>query len=83
METYQERVGRYRILRHEEMSEQRKAEYRLNGIDPDDLWTLVWSFDDEDKAKEQLARCIETKAECSTYILRDNGEASIIERPYW
>lgn len=83
METYQERVGRYRILRHEELPPEHKASYRLNGIDPDTLWTLVWSFDDEAAAREQLAFCIEHQPSYATHILKDNGEPSFIERTAW
>ena len=44
-QTYQERVGRYRIIRHEVLPAEHQASYRLRGIDPDDLWSLIWSFD--------------------------------------
>lgn len=80
MQTYQERVGRYRILRHEELPEAHKAEYRLRGINPDDNWSLIWSFDDFEAAEKCLANCIEDAASFQTYNLVDNGEASFIER---
>ena len=49
-----ETVYRYRILRHTEYTEDRKAELRLSGINPDDQWSLVWSFPFFDDALEQL-----------------------------
>ena len=83
METYQERVGRYRIVRHEELPDAHKAEYRLNGIDPDTLWSLVWSFDDEQSAKEQLAICIQHQPSYATHKIVDNGAPTFIERTAW
>lgn len=81
--TYKERVGRFRILRHEELPERHKAEYRLNGIDPDDCWSLIWSFDEEASAQEQLVDCNEHKGKFETYKLVDNGAPSVIERHIW
>jgi hypothetical protein len=83
MQTYQERVERFRIIRHEELPEAHKAEYRLRGIDPDDNWSLIWSFDDSEAAEKCLADCNERKASFQTYKLVDNGEASFITRSVW
>lgn len=83
METYQERVGRYRIVRHEELPPAHKAEYRLNGIDPDTLWSLIWSFDDEQSANEQLAFCIQHQPDYATHKIVDAGETTYIERTAW
>jgi hypothetical protein len=80
MQTYQERVGRYRILRHEELPEAHKAEYRLRGIDPDDCWGLIWSFDEITDAEKSLANCNDSKASFQTYKIVDNGETSFITR---
>ena len=82
-DTYEERVGRYRILRHDELPDRHKAEMRLNGIDPDDCWSLIWSFDTEQAANDQLADCIEHAASWQTYKLVDNGEPSVITRQAW
>jgi len=83
METYKERVNRWRIIRHEELPEEHKAAYRLEGINPDDNWSLIWSFDTEDAAKMQLARCNASKARWQTYKLIDGGKTEYIERSVW
>lgn len=80
METYQERVNRYRILRHTDLPEGHKAAYRAEGIDPDTLWSLVWSFETEEAAKRQLAREQARAAKWDTYKLVDGGEATTITR---
>jgi len=82
-ETYKERVGRWRILRHDELPEAHKAEYRLSGIDPDNLWSLIWSFETEEAAREQLADSIEHAAKWQTFKLVDGSEAVEIERSAW
>lgn len=82
-QTYKERVNRWRILRHEELPEAHKAEYRLSGIDPDDIWSLIWSFEDEEPAKKQLAACIADARSYQTYKLVDGGAATEIERSIW
>lgn len=83
MDTYKERVMRWRILRHEELPEAHKAAYRLNGIDPDDNWSLIWSFETEEDAKVQLADCIAHAAKWQTYKLVDGGAETVIERSVW
>lgn len=83
MNTYQERVGRYRILKHEDMPEAHKAEYRINGIDPDTLWTLVWSFDDLIAANDCLKDEQGYAASWQTYKLVDGGHPTTIERTTW
>ena len=82
-ETYKERVNRWRILRHDELPEAHKAEYRLSGIDPDDLWSLIWSFETEAGALSMLARLNEEKSKFWTYKLVDGGAATEIERSIW
>ncbi len=54
MNTYTETVNRYRIVRHEELPEEHKQCYRDAGINPDDNWQLIWSFEDEEFAAEKL-----------------------------
>jgi hypothetical protein len=83
MTTYLEPVERWRIVRHEELPEAHKAEYRLNGIDPDTLWTLIWSFPNEDDARTQLADCIAHAAKWQTFKLVDGGAREIVERQAW
>jgi len=83
MESYRERIARYRIVRHDELPEAHKAEYRLNGIDPDTMYTLVWSFDDEAEAEAQLRECTKHAAHWQTYWLVDGGDEEITERPAW
>jgi hypothetical protein len=83
MKTYKERVNRWRIIRHDELPEAHKAEYRLAGIDPDDNWSLIWSFETEEDARAQLANCIGSAAKWQTYKLVDGGEATEIERSIW
>jgi len=82
-ETYKERVNRWRIMRHDELPEAHKAEYRLSGINPDDLWSLIWSFESEDEARRCLAECEINKASWQTHKLVDGGEAIEIERSVW
>lgn len=83
MNTYMERVMRYRIIRHDELPESHKQAYREAGIDPDDNWSLVWSFSDLEAAEQALEQCIEDAASFETYKLVDAGEESFIERQIW
>jgi len=83
METYQEKVNRWRIIRHDELPEAHKAEYRLAGIDPDDNWSLIWSFETEEAALKCLAAEQATAAKWQTYRLVDGGKAEFIERSMW
>lgn len=83
MQTYKETIGRYRIVRHDELPEGHKQAYRDRGINPDDNWSLVWSFHDEAAAEKTLANCQEDAAPWETFKLIDHGETTIIERPVW
>jgi hypothetical protein len=80
MATYQERIGRYRIVYHDELPPQHKAEMRLCGIDPDTRRCLEWSFNDEDAAQEMFAECIAHAPSYKTYYLVDHGSEVVIER---
>ena len=82
-ETYQERINRWRIVCHEELPEAHKAEYRLHGVNPDEIWKLIWSFETEEAAKEQLQHCIEHAASWQTYKLVDGGKTEFVERKAW
>lgn len=85
MATYQERINRFRILRHEDLPESHKAEYRLSGIDPDDLWSLIWSFDNLAAAEAKLAQYNDDpdKPAFYTYKLVDAGAAEVVTRESW
>jgi len=82
-EKYQEYVGRYRILRHEELPPEHKASYRINGIDPDTVRNLIWSFDDKEAAGKQLAQCVSTALSYQTYFFVDAGQSEYIEQTAW
>ena len=71
--TYEEPVGRFRLLRHEELPDAHKAEYRLRGIDPDDVWSLIWSFHTSEAAEQQLVIEEQRKASWQTWRLVDAG----------
>lgn len=78
--TYTETVKRYRIVRHEELPPEHKASYRLRGINPDDLWSLIWSFDTLEAAELTLAACNAKKASFQTFKLVDGGKTETFER---
>jgi hypothetical protein len=46
---------RFLVLRHEKRNRRARAEMRLNGIDPDDNYSLIWSFRDRVNAERQMA----------------------------
>jgi len=79
--TYTETVGRFQIMRHDEMPEGHKAAMREAGIDPDTRWSLIWSFNDERMATEMFEACKDEAANWETYKLVDAGESTTIERP--
>lgn len=80
MSTYKETVFRYRVLRHEDLPEFHKAAYRAKGIDPDDNWSLIWSF----MTKEAALACLKQERAGApsfyTYEMVDGGQSEIIER---
>ena len=79
MANYQMKVGRYRIVLHEEHPEDIKASYRLNGIDPDKHTMLYWSSNDINEAEETLAICQKRAPAYKTYSLIDNGTEEVID----
>lgn len=81
--TYIERVNRYVIERHEELPEEHKAAYRLEGINPDDLWSLIWSFETKEAAEKMLAEEEADAPKFWTYRMRDLGGPIEIERQMW
>lgn len=82
-QTYKETVYRFRIYRHDELPEAHKAEYRACGVDPDELWSLIWSFKNREDAERRLAACIEDAASWQTFKLVDGGEDIELDRPLW
>lgn len=83
IKTYKERIGRYRIVYHEELPEAHKAEMRICGIDPDARRCLEWSFDTEAEARDMLERCIEDAPRYKTYYLVDHLSEEVVERAAW
>jgi hypothetical protein len=83
METYTETVHRYRIVRLEEKPEEHKARLRIMGINPDDDWQLIWSFENKKAANHELKNLKSEAAWFQTYKLVDAGEATTIERPIY
>ena len=81
--TYEELVHRFRILRHEELPEDHKAALRIHGIDPDDNWSLVWSFPLKTDAEEQLKLEQDRAASWQTYRIQDGGTEITVTRPIW
>ena len=82
-ETYKERINRWRIMRHEDLPEGHKQAYRAEGINPDDLWSLIWSFETEESATKMLGQLNADKAKWQTYKLVDGGKTEEIERSIW
>ena len=80
MATYQEKIGRYRIVYHEEFPESHKAEMLINGIDPDTRWCLCYSTNDEEDAQYMVAECQKHAPSYKTYRMTDHGHEVVIER---
>jgi len=83
-----ETVNRWVVEQHEELNDRRKAEYRINGIDPDNYWTLKCSYKTEREATFQRDRCREIHAticeqfnseKTQTYRVRDIGAEMTFE----
>lgn len=81
--TYQERIERYRIFRHDDLPEGHKQAMREAGIDPDSHWSLIWSFKTREAAEETLKMEQGRAAAWQTYKLEDAVRATTIERPIW
>ena len=81
MDTYKEPIYRYRIVRHDNLPEAHKQAYLAEGIDPDNLWSLIWSFKDKEVAKKHLNECETSKENWETFKLVDSGvEVEYIDR---
>jgi hypothetical protein len=83
MTTYTETVLRYQIQRHDELPEEHKAALRERGIDPDERWLLIYSFDKLEDAEIALTAEREDACSWETFRLVDAGEAQQIERFSW
>lgn len=83
METYEETIYRYRILKHEELPEAHQECLRKRGIDPAEHWTIYMSFADEVDALEMTGHLQDDAADWETFKMVDAGEAVTVERPHW
>jgi len=84
MATHQEKILRYRILRHEELPERHKEAYRAEGIDPDDMWSLIWSFGTKEAAEQCLAdEQFDAPAHWKFKLVDAGVEVEYIERQIW
>lgn len=89
--TYSETIQRYRVVKREKdrSDPRRRAEATLNGCDPD-AWSLVWSFNCEADAQQQLAQEIAQGAIVAAQLgfagsfyewaVIDGGQAVTVER---
>jgi len=75
-----ETILQYRILRHDELPQGHKDEMIAAGINPDDRWSLIYSFNNETDAITALIQEEEDAASWETFKLVDNGEATTMER---
>ena len=83
MATYQERINRYRILCNEKLPESHRQAYIDAGEDPDNRWSLVWSFSNLADAEKALSDMLNDAMEWQTYKLVDAGETKYITREIW
>jgi hypothetical protein len=84
-ETYTETVLRYRVVRRQIITDEAiRAEYRINGRDPDDTWSLIWSFNDQVSADDQAEdeREIFKFPRWEVKVI-DAGETTYIKRSIW
>lgn len=80
MQTYNETVLRFRVMRHDDLPEAHKEAYREKGINPDELWNLVYSFNDEADAIDTMKMEEGNSAPWETFKIVDGGEATVIKR---
>lgn len=82
---YEERINRFRVMRREVITDpRRRAEYKINGYDPDDTWSLIWSFENEADALDQAEEERKYYKEPAYIIaVKDAGEATVIKRRIW
>jgi len=83
MSTHTETILQYRILRHDDLPQAHKDEMIKHGINPDEQWNLIYSFDNKADAYGCLEEEEFNAAPWETYKLKDAGEATTIERSDW
>ena len=66
-------VNRFTIERHDELPESYKQAHRDSGVDPDTIWTLVWSFTSAAAAIECLNESVQDAGAHQTFRLVDQG----------
>ncbi|MGW8177537.1 MAG: hypothetical protein ACWGQW_01910 [bacterium] len=81
--TYTETVLRYRVMRHDDLPEAHKEAYRAEGINPDEIWSLIFSCPTLQGAEEMKGLLEQDAASWQTFKVVDGGEATTIERPIW
>lgn len=74
MMTYEERIGRYRIFRNDNVLGARGSEIRASGHNPENDWRLVWSFDELEAAAMKLAKESLRSGAYSLWKMVDAGE---------
>lgn len=81
-----ETILRYRVVKLEDRGPEVRKALEERGIDPDNNWKLVWSFNDLDSASAQMQREIEEQAEYKIndkWKIIDNGETEYREVEDW
>lgn len=83
MDKITETILRFQIQRHDELPEAHKEAMRARDIDPDTRWSLIYSFNTEADAIEELEQLNEDKAPWETFRIVDAGKTQQIERGNW
>lgn len=78
--SYIERVERFVVEYHDEFPVPHKAEMRLKGIDPDNVWNLMWSFSNQGDAVEAVEFEIIHAPSYRTFRMRDIGQPVEVRR---
>lgn len=80
---YTEQVYRYQILAHDELPEAHKQAYLADGINPDDIWSLIFSSQKLDSAEKSLQDLENSAPSWRVYKLVDAGKTTYIDRPVY
>ena len=92
MNTYREQISQFVVEYHEELPAEHRAQYRINGVDPDTVWNLKWSFTQQQHAEDQCRTdqrshdsfCAERSIPpWKTFRVRDMGAPVEVEREAW
>jgi hypothetical protein len=86
--SHTETILRYRVVKLEDRGPEVRAALIERGIDPDQNWKLVWSFNELADAEKQMEREIEEGKEYGldkydTYKIIDNGETEYRQVQDW